>query len=205
TKEWCLETNKRGRITRVKIGGKDSWVMYGPAYFSREFSRMFLPVLDAYYQRPGTEQFYWEQVYKEMISGDAMGRLEEDETCGLLKYTQEEAGCPAEEWCRIEMDINRQPEDQVYEFENLEELRAFDPKYRNHSDNEAMALVARVFQVPESRIRGIRCLKSGMTNQSFLCQVDEKQYICRIPGPGTELLVNRAQEEKTYEAVSALG
>ena len=205
TKEWCLETNKRGRITRVKIGGKDSWVMYGPAYFSREFSRMFLPVLDAYYQRPGTEQFYWEQVYKEMISGDAMGRLEEDETCGLLKYTQEKAGCPAEEWCRIEMDINRQPEDQVYEFENLEELRAFDPKYRNHSDNEAMALVARVFQVPESRIRGIRCLKSGMTNQSFLFQVDEKQYICRIPGPGTELLVNRAQEEKTYEAVSALG
>ena len=96
-------------------------------------------------------------------------------------------------------------ENQVYEFENLEELRAFDPRYRNHSDNEAMALVARVFRVPESRIQGIRCLKAGMTNQSFLFQVEEKQYICRIPGPGTELLVNRVQEAKAYEAVRQLG
>ena len=42
--------------------------------------------------------------------------------------------------------MNCQPADQVYEFENLEELRLFDPKYQNHSDNAAMQLVAHVFQ-----------------------------------------------------------
>ena len=31
----------------------------------------------------------------------------------------------------LEMDINRQPENQIYEFENLEELRQFDPAYQN--------------------------------------------------------------------------
>ena len=71
TKEWCLSFNKRGRITDVKIGGRDQWVMYGPAYFSREFSARFLPVLEAYYKSPGTEQFYWEQVYVDMLSGEA--------------------------------------------------------------------------------------------------------------------------------------
>ena len=76
------------------------------------------------------------------------------------------------------MDINCQPENQVYEFENLEELRLFDPRYRNHSDNAAMKLVAQVFDVPESHIRDIRCLKAGMTNKSFLFNVDGHGYIC---------------------------
>ena len=204
TKEWCLEAGKKGRITSVKVGGRDSWFMYGPAYFSREFSNRFLPVLEAYYKLPGTEQFYWEQVYMDMLSGEAREKLKE-EAPQLLKEAEEKSGCPSEKWRLIEMYMNRQPENQVYEFENLEELRVFDPKYRDHSDNEAMALVARVFKVPESKIKGIRCLKAGMTNQSFLFQVGEKQYICRIPGPGTEGLVNRAEEEAVYRAVIPLG
>ena len=88
----------------------------------------------------------------------------------------------------MEMDINRQPSDQVYEFENLEELRVFDESYQNHSNNQAMELISSVFQIPESEIHNIHCLKSGMTNKSFLFQVHGKSYICRVPGPGTCLL-----------------
>ena len=125
TREWCLYFNKKGRITGVKVGGRDQWVMYGPAYFSREFSRQFLPVLEAYYKTPGTEQFYWEQVYVDMLEGEARRRLEE-EGGGLLEAAQEAGGLAASRWDEIEMDVNRQPDDQVYEFENLEELRLFD-------------------------------------------------------------------------------
>ena len=53
------------------------------------------------------------------------------------------------------MNINRQPDNQVYEFENLEELRLFDTHYQNHSDNAAMELVAEVFHVPEFQITDI--------------------------------------------------
>ena len=105
----------------------------------------------------------------------------------------------------LEMDINRQPENQIYEFENLEELRQFDPRYQTRSDNKALELVSTVFQIPESDIHNIRCLKSGMTNKSFLFQVGERHYICRIPGPGSELLVNRRQEAAVYEAIRDLG
>lgn len=105
----------------------------------------------------------------------------------------------------LEMDINRQPENQVYEFENLEELRLFDPKYQTRSDNKAMELVSQVFQIPESDIHDIRCLKSGMTNKSFLFQVSGRHYICRIPGPGTELLINREQEAQVYDRIAPLG
>ena len=204
TREWCLSYNKKGRITGVRIGGRDAWVMYGPAYFSREFTAKFMPVLKAYYETPGTEQFYWEQVLADMLDGEATNRLAAEDP-ELLKRAAKESGVSPERWGEIEMDINRQPEHQVYEFENLEELRLFDPKYQNHSDNEALKLVSRVFEVPESEIRDIRCLKSGMTNKSFLFQVKGKQCICRIPGPGTQLLVNRVQEKQVYDAVTPLG
>ncbi len=177
TSEWCLSYNKKGLITDVTVGGHDAWVMYGPAFFTKEFSQTFLKELEWYYRQPGTEQFYWEQVLMD-----------------LLKKKTNPPIC-----------INRQKENQVYEFENLEELRRFDQKYQNQSDNAALALVSQVFKVPESEIVHIRCLKSGMTNKSFLFQIRQTQYICRIPGPGTELLINRRQEKAVYDQVSHLG
>lgn len=189
TSEWCLDFNKKGRILDVEVGGRDRWVMYGPAYFSKAFSEKFLAVLEAYYELPGTEQFYWEHVLKDLLSGETAKRLP-----GLAEAKGE-----------VEIYINRRPRDEVYEFENLEELRRFDVKYQHKSDNEAMELVAKVFGVAESEITEIRCLKSGMTNKSFLFKVEGKHYICRIPGPGTELLINRKQEKAVYDAVAGLG
>ena len=157
----------------MEVGGHDSWVMYGPVFFSATFSEQFLPLLEQYYHTPGTEQFYWENVLIEHLD-------------------------------TLEMDINRQPEHQIYEFENLEELRRFDPRYQNHSDNTALELVSQVFEVPESEIHDIRCLKSGMTNKSFLFQLQGRHYICRIPGPGTELLINRKEEAEVYRTIQPL-
>lgn len=174
TSEWALSFNKKGRITDVQVGGRDAWVMYGPALFSAEFTEQFLPLLGRSYQTPGTEQFYWEDVYMRHVD-------------------------------LLEMDVNRQPKDQVYEFENLEELRRFDPRYQTRSDNKALELISQVFSIPESEIQEIRCLKSGMTNKSFLFRIGDQHYICRIPGPGTELLINRQEEAKVYETITPLG
>lgn len=174
TSEWCVKTNKKGRITSVSIGGQNCHVLYGPAFFSKEFSEQFLPIINEYYHRPGTEQFYWENAAVDHLAD-------------------------------LELYANPQPEHQIYEFENLEELRLFDERYQNHSDNAAMDLVSRVFKVPESHITDIRCLKAGMTNKSFLFRVDGAHCICRIPGPGTELLINRREEKEVYDTVASLG
>ncbi len=201
TSEWCLSFNKKGKIQSVDIGGHDSWVMYGPAYFSREWSEAVLPVLEAYYHLPGTEQFYWEHVYMELVNKTAHRRLTDPALLRACAQASEDAPFAPS----YDMDINRQPKDQVYEFENLEELRQFDARYQNHSDNEALELISKVFQVEESQIQGIRCLKSGMTNQSFLFQVQGESYICRIPGAVNSMLINRTQEAQVFETVKALG
>lgn len=196
TSEWCVQFNKKKVITDVQIGGEDSWFMYGPVFFSSEFSRGFLPVLEEYYRIPGTEQLYWEYVYMDLVNGTALKRLKEYDTPLTVSFLKENPAV---------MYANCQPEDQIYEFENLEELRQFDTKYQSHSDNQAMELIANVFHVDESSIHNIRCLKAGMTNKSFLFNVENKNYICRIPGPGTGLLVNRHEEASVYKAVESLG
>lgn len=173
TSEWCVQADKKKRITKVTIGGYDSLAMLGPAFFSREFSKKLVPLLEEYYQRPGTEQLYWENVY--------IDHLDE-----------------------LEMYINEQSGDVVYEFENLEELRQFDKTYQNFSNNEAMSTVSRILEVPEGEIRNISCLKAGMTNKSFVFTVQDKDYIFRIPGQGTDQLINRMQEGEVYQAIAPL-
>ena len=194
TSEWTLVTDKKGRIKDTFPGGTDCDYMFGPAYFSREFGESFLPVLKKYCELPGTEDYYWEHVLMQMLNGEArkrinayFGRVPELELCD-----------------NIEMYINRQPEDNVYEFENLEELRDFDPKYIDDSGSEAMQFVAGVFKVKESQIHNIRRLKAGMTNNSWLFSLNGKSYICRIPGEGTDKLINRHNEAAVYRAVEPL-
>ena len=192
--EWVLETDGHGRITDTYPGGMDCDYMYGPAYFSREFSAMFMPVLRYYHDMPGTEQYYWEHVLMEMLEGRARKRV--------TAYFGNIRG--SDRWKDVEMYVNLLPNDTVYEFENLEELRLFDPKYQNDSGSEAMRLVSRVLSVPESEIVRIKRLKAGMTNNSWLFSVRGRDYICRIPGEGTEKLINRHQEKAVYEAIAPL-
>ena len=195
TSEWTLVTDKKGKITDTFPGGSDCDYMFGPAYFSRGFGKCFLPVLKRYCELPGTEDYYWEHVLMQMLNKEAAKRL--NAYFGHI---------PEIEYCgKIEMYINRQPEDNVYEFENLEELREFDPKYKDDSGSEAMQFVAATFKTKESEIHDIRRLKAGMTNNSWLFSLRGRSYICRIPGEGTDKLINRHNEAAVYKAVAPLG
>jgi len=185
TGEWCITANRKHQITDIRIGGADAWTMIGPAYLTREFSQKFVAAADEYYNSPGTEQDYWETVYMDWLHGS--------QRIADLKAS----GCPV-------MYANCQPDGEIHEFECLEELRAFDTSYLTSSDSEAMALISSVLDVPESEITGIRNIKAGMTNRSFAFRVRGRDYICRVPGEGTDRLVSRAQEHEIIGLVRDL-
>lgn len=63
TEEWCIDSDENGLITSVKVGGENSWVMLGHAFFSEEFSREFVNILDEIYDEPQTGSKLWESVY----------------------------------------------------------------------------------------------------------------------------------------------
>lgn len=55
------------------------------------------------------------------------------------------------------------------------------------------------------KVKSLRAMKSGMTNRSYSFCMDDKRYIIRIPGEGTDRLINRKQEHAVYNAISSLG
>ncbi|MEG0267496.1 MAG: NTP transferase domain-containing protein [Carnobacterium sp.] len=67
TDEWCIETDETGLITNLKVGGKNSWVMLGHVFFSADFSKKFVEILEAVYDDPETPSLLWEKVYLDHI------------------------------------------------------------------------------------------------------------------------------------------
>ena len=53
-------------------------------------------------------------------------------------------------------------------------------------------------------IQNLSSMKAGMTNNSYSFFVAGKQYIIRIPGEGTEQLINRRYEYDVYKAIEHL-
>jgi CTP:phosphocholine cytidylyltransferase-like protein/thiamine kinase-like enzyme len=104
----------------------------------------------------------------------------------------------------LPMYINEQSGN-VYEFESLSELRAYDASYINDSGSSIMAHITRVFGVTESCIEDIYPLKEGVTNNSFHFAVAGKEYVLRVPGIGTDKQINRYNEKQVYEAITPLG
>lgn len=93
----------------------------------------------------------------------------------------------------------------IYKLSTLEGLRQFDPSYRDRSSDKAMGIISQVFDVNEAGITEIKPMKEGMTNTSFLFCVDDKRFIFRNPGVGSNELINRQQEYDCYQAIKGKG
>ena len=92
----------------------------------------------------------------------------------------------------------------VVEINTYEQLRDLDGE-SGHLKSEALDVIGRVFGVPAEEVSGITVLKKGMTNRSFLFTAKGKQYIMRIPGEGTDRLINRRQEAEVFRILSGKG
>jgi CTP:phosphocholine cytidylyltransferase-like protein/thiamine kinase-like enzyme len=88
----------------------------------------------------------------------------------------------------------------VVEINTYEQLRELD----SASDNlksDAIEVISKELHVLKDNIVDITVLKKGMTNRSFLFKCDGKRYIMRIPGEGTDRLINRSEEAAVYRVI----
>lgn len=89
---------------------------------------------------------------------------------------------------------------EVVEINSYEQLRELD-SYSKELQNESINVICDVLKCKNEDIVNIETLKKGMTNRSYIFTVNEKKYIMRIPGEGTEHLINRKQEADVYNAI----
>lgn len=67
TKEWCMEEGNDGYISNVTIGGENAWYMLGHTFWTEEFSRKFLEILENIYDLPTTKGLLWESIFMEHL------------------------------------------------------------------------------------------------------------------------------------------
>lgn len=92
----------------------------------------------------------------------------------------------------------------VVEINTYEQLRELDEN-SNHLKSDAILTIADVLHVNKKEIIDIEVLKKGMTNRSFLFSCRNQKYIMRIPGEGTEQLINRENEAAVYAVLYGKG
>ena len=177
TDEYCLRVQgKDNAIVGVTVGGADSWVMMGHAYWNRSYSRTFLRILREVYDEPETAGKLWEDIYREHVAELPMV---------MREYRR---GC-------------------IWEFDSLDELKAFDPGFIDNVDSAIMDNICRVLECERADVEGIVPIKQGLTNLSFRFDVRGRgeAYVYRHPGLGTDEIINRASEAASQEIARELG
>ena len=93
----------------------------------------------------------------------------------------------------------------VVEINTYEQLRDLDSD-SNQLKSDALQAISSHFGCRAEDIVDIEVLKKGMTNRSFLFRIDKGEntgkYIMRIPGEGTDQLIDRAAEVSVYKEIS---
>ena len=89
----------------------------------------------------------------------------------------------------------------ITEINTYEQLRDLDYN-SSQLKNNAINIIKDTFGVQNKDITNITVLKKGMTNRSFLFSCLGRKYIMRIPGEGTDKLINRREEASVYKAIN---
>lgn len=100
----------------------------------------------------------------------------------------------------IEVNANIMLSSEVTEINSYEQLRELDCSSKE-LENESLEVISETLNCKNEDIKNIKTLKKGMTNRSFIFTVDSKKYIMRIPGEGTDKLINRKEEADVYNTI----
>ena len=175
TNEWYIIPDSKGNVSRVRKSGEDGYIMLGHAYWDKAFSSSIMQILEDDHLVGNYDQTLWEQVL-----ADHVKKLPP-------------------------MEMKVYPENVIFEFDSLEELRQFDQYYVNNTHSRIIRNIALTLGCAESEITNFRPIKEGLTNTSFALTVADKQYVYRHPGEGTEAIISRPHEKKALELARAIG
>lgn len=92
----------------------------------------------------------------------------------------------------------------VVEINTYEQLRELDGN-SSQLQSDTIKVIVEQLGVTADKVTDISVLKKGMTNRSFLFSCEGKKYIMRIPGEGTDQLINRKQETEVYRVINGKG
>lgn len=91
------------------------------------------------------------------------------------------------------------------EFEDLDELRAFDSDFLDGVDSRIAGNIASTLACERSEIERVEVLNKGLSNVLFSFEVRGKRYVYRHPGGSSGNFANRKSEAASMAAAERLG
>ncbi len=101
--------------------------------------------------------------------------------------------------------IERYPDGVIYEFDSLDELRAFDTDYVRNAGSAIFQHIEQILHCSDADIQQIQPIKAGLTNVSFRFACRGSLYVYRHPGPGTHAIISRQSEAASMAIAHKLG
>lgn len=74
----------------------------------------------------------------------------------------------------------------------------------NQLNPKVAETIEKALHVSRDQVTDIKMSKKGMTNRSFLFKCQGKKFIMRLPGEGTDKLIQRKEEYEVYQAIAPL-
>ena len=171
---------ERGAVAQGAAGVRPSETgnaMIGIAYLARDDAQKVSARIRQLCASHGSDGAFWEEA--------------------LYEYGRGETG-------RMIVPARVVPDTDAVEINTYEQLRDLD-RGSSQLRSEVLDVIAQVFDCGTQEITEISVLKKGMTNRSFLFSCRGGKYIMRVPGEGTDKLIDRRQEAAVYAAISGKG
>lgn len=136
------------------------------------------------------------------LTAETAGVIQENITSMMSLDSSEHAF-----WERAALDGNQLllkanivPDETVFEINTYDDLIHCDMESKS-LDSEYIRIICESLHAEKHEIYNIESLKAGMTNRSFLFNCAGHKYIFRIPGEGTDKLINRREEYEVYQKI----
>ena len=163
--EMYAHIDKDGRIIRMEKAEHGGLMLLGHTFWNDAFSKRFIELAEADREVGDYDNKFWEWLVKDHL-----------DTLPPLFFKEYRSGM-------------------IFEFDYFEQLRQFDTSYISHAHSDIIRNIKLVFRCDEEDIVDFRTINEGLTNTSFIFQINGKDYIYRHPGDGTESIINRKNEK----------
>lgn len=173
--EMYVRLDEEGKILKIEKNLDSGPIVLGHSFWQEDFSRAFLCIAEQNRETGAYDDKFWEWLFNDYI--------EQLPPMFFKEYAQ----------------------NAIFEFDYFEQLREFDPGYASYAHSDILRNIKLVFRCDEEDIVGFRTVNEGLTNTSFIFQINGVDYIYRHPGDGTEKIINRRNEKTSLIKAKELG
>lgn len=168
--EWYIDSDNNGYISKVNKSGNKGFIMLGHAFWNKEFSNKMINLLNEDSNYGSYNKLLWEDVFAEHL--DSLPK----------------------------MKIKVYPENVIFEFDSLDELRNFDKDYLDNTNSKIMNNIVNVFQCKESDVSKFKPLEEGKEYISFTFEIKKIKYVYDYPRKSENFIVNEERKLKIQES-----